>query len=93
MASLVRLYVWQSIPNQKPTENGYKTHRNGSETVSRSIETNLSSILDRIHESNALIRIDTPAGVSGANRTRIRIRYVSDTGCGGFGPNLGYIDV
>jgi hypothetical protein len=81
VASLVRLYVWQPIPNQKPTENGYETHRNGSETVSRSIKTNLSSILDRIHESNVLIRTDTPAGVSDANRTRICIgcESVSDT--------------
>jgi hypothetical protein len=70
-ASSYPYHVWQPIPNQKPTEKGYETHRNGSEIVSRSIKMNLSSILDRIHESNVLIR--------------------TDTGCGGFVTNLGYI--
>jgi hypothetical protein len=68
MASLVWLCVWQPIPNQKPIENGYEMHRNWSETISRSIETNLSSILDIIHKSNM-----PPAGVFDVNRTRICI--------------------
>jgi hypothetical protein len=62
---------------KKPTKNGYEMHRNGSEAVSRSIETNLSSIIDWIHESNVLIYSNMPARVSGVNRTWIHIEYIS----------------
>jgi hypothetical protein len=75
--------VSQFIPDQNATKNESETFQNRSEIIPESIGMNLSRVFNRIHESNVLLWSEYPV--------QIVHESVSYTGCGGIGPNLGYL--